>query len=218
MSAANDASPPVFPHFTHEHVFVSGGMPVINMEPPYQFINSSARSVEPEHSSVVSAIAEQLAELENEGVLLCQFGLLPHTDEGRREYEARKRNGHLFDVRAVQLALAEIPRVFAPLLTPELRAQGKRWRPPSNECELKVLLEFWRRRHVCRTRRDYIVAGDFALAMLLRGYPFKKVEMAGGDEHMEFRVVSIGVEIDEFGNILGVYDGVPAPSAPETTE
>jgi len=215
MSAPDtvDNSQAMFPHFTpqsldeHADCARAGALEeYINVDPPYRFIRLGAHSVELEHNSVVEAIAAKLDQLEAGNKFICQSGRLPNTRDGRREYEERKRNGHLFDVRAVQLALDDIPHLYAPRLTPQLRAEGKHWRQSGTDREYKELLEYWRGEQVPE-REYYIVAGDFAMAMLLLGYPFKQSQRAYGKNRLTFRAVNIGVRVDTHGYRQGVYEG-----------
>lgn len=104
---------------------------------------------------------------------------MPNSPEGRREYERRKANGTLFDVRGIQLALSEIPIIFVQVATrKEARARHKRFGAVSAGV-LKHLMEGYRAATSCQAQfmsepHGYMPRGDFSIAMLLSGYPIRK--------------------------------------------
>ena len=154
-----------------------------------RLVTCGVHSVEPEEPSIVQKIEEKRTELEAKKMFLHQQGLLPNTAEGRREYERRKASNSLCDIRAVQLALTDIPRAISATLTKDIK-QARRCVWVHTSYGLKLHLEKYRS---FNGRRGYITDGDFAMAMLLLGYPIRKSRE--NPQCLSFRCVSL-MEVD----------------------
>lgn len=158
-----------FPAFTHEaedHDFHLGGTLIGGK----RFYDAGARSAEPVNELVVNAIAQRLETLENRGLLLTQDGLVKKNAETLDDYNKRRVDGTLLDVRAIQLALTNIPRMIVASLTANLRHDNVV--RVHNSYALKHHLEKFRAIKRSGSFRGYITNGDFTMAMLLLGFKF----------------------------------------------
>lgn len=152
-----------------------------------RFYDAGARSAEPADPVVVNAIARQLEILERRKLVLTQKGVFAKNDETQADYEARRAAGTLLDVKAIQLALTDIPRMILKKLPPNLRAD-KVVRAHSSY-GLKHHLEAYRANKRTNTSRGYITNGDFIMAMMLLGFAFTRSRNA--EPNVNFRCASL---------------------------
>ncbi len=125
----------------------------------------SARSKEPEHPIIVKLIEDMRKELEEKGILLTVYGILPAKD--KKKYD-RANLSNTCDVRTVQMALTDIPKYLS--LNVEKEKLPKRIACASGS--LKSVLESQRRRE--SNESYYLTQGDFAMACLLLGAPIRR--------------------------------------------
>jgi hypothetical protein len=157
---------------------------------PFYFIG--ARSVQPPLPTIQQAIDDKLRELEARNILLFQEGTWKKTPEKFVEYTERRRSDKLLDVRAIQMALTDIPRMLTTRLTPELRPN--KVKRAHTSYGLKHHLENYRKSKR-NPRHGYITNGDFCMAMLLLGFPIRRP--ARDERNLSFVCVSL-VENVEF--------------------
>jgi len=132
------------------------------------------RSVQPALPEIELAIEEKLRALKLRRLLLTQDGVAnPNEGDNRFEYAQRRRWGMLLDVRAIQMALTDIPLCITTQLTPEQRACTVM--RLNNSYGLKHRLERYRERVRGENSRGYITNGDFCMAMLLLGFPIRRM-------------------------------------------
>lgn len=158
---------PVFHHNTVEEAFHIGGTTINGMK----FHDAGARSSEPALEYVKTCINAKLDELETRGLLLFQEGVKNKNKINMPEYQQRRRRGLLLDVRAIQLALTDIPRFITVTLTrQQLPTRVVR---AHTSYGLKHHLETYRQ-YKKQPYRGYITNGDFCMAMLLLGFPIRR--------------------------------------------
>lgn len=153
---------------------------------------SGARSREEPHPEVLAEIENVLDRLEAQGLYLTQNGF--------EDTSARATSGVVLDVRAVQLALADIPRVFCGSVP--LHLNRVRICHTDSSDALKDDLERYREnRDVDPYRSGYISNGDFIMAMILSGFKFYK------DFHRNdiFKCCSLMQCVTRFGVVNNLY-------------
>jgi hypothetical protein len=142
-----------------------------------------ARSAQFALPLIEQAIEDKLTSLEAKGLLLFQEGVFSR--EKLVEYHERRRIGKLLDVRAIQLALTDIPLMLTTQMTPVLRAD--KVQRTHTSYGLKHHLENYRSRKR-NPRQGYITNGDFCMAMLLLGFPVRR---EGKTKSLKFKCISL---------------------------
>jgi hypothetical protein len=127
---------------------------------------TGARSREAPNDDVVAQIDAVLDCLEAQGLYLTQGGFEQSAPANRAQQRAA---GAMLDVRAVQMALADIPLVFCAKVPVHLKEM--RLCHAGSSYGLKHHLEHYRKdRDVDPYASGYITNGDFIMAMILSGF------------------------------------------------
>lgn len=155
-----------FTYNAHAHIYEDDEKP-----PGHKHLNmAGARSKEPPHPVVLAEIEAMLDHLEDQyGWRLLQHGFATTTDE-HDAYKEQRAAGTLFDVRAVQLALADIPLMIT--YTVPAHFDDCRIYREHKPYQLAERLKDYRQQRIqdaCVSGR--IETGDFIMAMLLLSFP-----------------------------------------------
>lgn len=107
-----------------------------------------------------------------------QTGFIERDESLIAEYKRRRAEKTLFDVRAIQLAMSDIPLVVKKTVPRHMRLHRQmcRW----TTSDLKHELEYYRTN--CATKpyeNGYITTGDFTMALMLLGFKVMHERLIG---------------------------------------